>query len=214
MSRGFDENWATNGLLEQAANHVKSWVEALGINGLKSEIIKHEGYSPLIFTEVDGQIPDRTILFYGHFDKQPPFVGWSEGKGATTPVIENGRLYGRGGGDDGYSTYSSMLAVKACQEQGIPLPRIVMITEGDEETGDHIDYYVEALKGRIGNPELIFCLDSGTIDYEHLWTTTSLRGYIAGILTVKTMTEGVHSGDASGIVPSAFRIINMLLSRI
>ena len=122
LSRGFDPEWATNGRLEEAANHIKTWVEALGIKGLKSEIIKHEGYSPLIYTEVAGDIPDRTIMFYGHFDKQPPFVGWSEGKGPTTPVIENGKLYGRGGADDGYSTYSSMLAVKAVQEQGIPIP--------------------------------------------------------------------------------------------
>lgn len=122
LSRAFDSEWATNGLLEKAANHIKTWVEGLGIVGLKSEIIKDEGYSPLIFTEVPGQIEGRTIMFYGHFDKQPPFVGWHEGKGPTTPVIQNGKLYGRGGGDDGYSTYSSMLAVKAVQEQGIPLP--------------------------------------------------------------------------------------------
>jgi acetylornithine deacetylase/succinyl-diaminopimelate desuccinylase-like protein len=122
LSRGFDPEWATNGLLEKAAEHIKSWVEGLQIKGLKSEIIKHEGYSPLIFTEVAGDIPDKTIMFYGHFDKQPPFVGWSEGKGPTTPVIEDGKLYGRGGADDGYSTYSSMLAVKAVQEQGFPLP--------------------------------------------------------------------------------------------
>jgi len=61
-------------------------------------------------------------LFYGHFDKQPPMEGWDEGKGPTIPVYENGKLYGRGGGDDGYSTYSSMLAIKAVQLQGLPTP--------------------------------------------------------------------------------------------
>jgi acetylornithine deacetylase/succinyl-diaminopimelate desuccinylase-like protein len=59
------------------------------------------------------------LFFYGHFDKQPPMIGWTEGYGATIPVIKNGKLYGRGGADDGYSTYSTILALKALQEQNI-----------------------------------------------------------------------------------------------
>ena len=54
-----------------------------------------------------------TLFFYGHFDKQPPFEGWNEGLGATIPVVQNGKLYGRGGADDGYSTYGTMLAIKS-----------------------------------------------------------------------------------------------------
>lgn len=141
-------------------------------------------------------------------------TGWDEGKGPFTPVIENGKLYGRGAADDGYSTYSSLLAVKAVQEQGIPLPRIVMITEGDEETGGHIEHYIQTLKDRIGTPEVIFCLDSGALDYERFWNTSSLRGYISGVLKVRILKEGVHSGDASGIVPSAYRILNKVLARL
>ena len=124
LSRNYDAEWETNGELERAADHIKTWVEGQAIKGLSIEIIKHEHYSPLIFTEIAGDIPDRTILFYGHFDKQPHMEGWHEGKGALIPVIVDEKLYGRGGADDGYSTYSSMLAVKACQEQGIPLPSL------------------------------------------------------------------------------------------
>lgn len=57
-----------------------------------------------------------------------------------------------------------------------------MLSEGDEESGGHIDYYIEVMRERIGNPEIIFCLDSGTYDYERLWITNSLRGMIAGVL--------------------------------
>lgn len=108
-----------------------------------------------------------------------------------------------------------MLAIKAVQEQGIPLPRCVMITEGDEESGSgHMNHYMEKLQSRIGTPEIIFCLDSGGIDYERLWITNSLRGNLVGTLRVRTLEEGVHSGDASGVTPSCFRIINQLLSRV
>lgn len=80
LSRAFDKEWNTNGKLEKAAEHIKSWVENLGIKGLKTEIIKEknangEYLSPIIFTVIEGEL-DITYFFYGHFDKQPPFNGW------------------------------------------------------------------------------------------------------------------------------------------
>ena len=158
---------------------------------------------------------DETIFFYGHYDKQPPFTGWDEGLEAFKPVIKDNKLYGRGGADDGYATYGTIIAIKVMQDQGLPIPRCVMITEGDEESGSaHVEKYVVKLKERIGNPKLFFCLDSGTLDYERLWITNSLRGVVLGTLRVDVLSEGVHSGDASGIVPSSFRVMRMLLERL
>lgn len=51
-SRLYDPEWYTNGLLEQAGKHIQSWVEGLNIKGLKSELMKLEGFSPLLFVEV------------------------------------------------------------------------------------------------------------------------------------------------------------------
>lgn len=155
---------------------------------------------------------DETVFFYGHFDKQPPFTGWDEGLAPCTPVIRGDKLYGRGGADDGYATYGTLIALKTLQKMGIKIPRCVMITEGDEESGSaHIGAYIQKLKERIGNPTIFFCLDSGTLDYERLWITNSLRGMVAGSIKVEVLSEGIHSGDASGIVPSSFRIIRQLL---
>ena len=137
LSRNYDPEWATNGLLTKAAEHIKAWIESLNIKGLKSEIITLEGKSPIVYTEVEGQLP-YTIFYYGHYDKQPHMTGWYEGLSPIDPVIKDGKLYGRGGADDGYSTYSAMLSIWALQKQGVKLPRCVMITEGDEETGGHI----------------------------------------------------------------------------
>jgi acetylornithine deacetylase/succinyl-diaminopimelate desuccinylase-like protein len=127
LSRAFDPLWETNGLLDKAAEHIKTWVEALNIKGLKTEIIKEKGLSPIIYTEIAGDL-DVTVFYYGHFDKQPPFNGWDEDLGPTKPVIKKDKLYGRGGADDGYSTYSTMISIKACQEAGLKIPRCVMIT--------------------------------------------------------------------------------------
>ena len=61
---------------------------------------------------------------------------------------------------------------------------------------------------------LVVCLDSGAGNYDQLWLTTSLRGMVSGVLKVEILTEGVHSGDASGLVPSSFRILRQVLDRL
>jgi acetylornithine deacetylase/succinyl-diaminopimelate desuccinylase-like protein len=61
---------------------------------------------------------------------------------------------------------------------------------------------------------LVICLDSGAGNYDQLWLTTSLRGMVAGTLKVEVLTEGIHSGDASGLVPSSFRIMRQVLDRL
>ena len=101
------------------------------------------------------------------------------------------------------------------KEQGIAHARIVGLIETCEESGSYdLPYYLDALKSRIGDVDLVIGLDSGCGNYEQLWVTTSLRGMAAGTLTVEVLNEGVHSGDASGIVPSSFRIARLLLDRI
>jgi acetylornithine deacetylase/succinyl-diaminopimelate desuccinylase-like protein len=90
-----------------------------------------------------------------------------------------------------------------------------MITEGDEESGSgHMGAYLDHLKTRIGKPEICFCLDSGTLDYETFWLTNSLRGMLSCVVRVDILEQGVHSGDASGVVPSSFRIMRQLIERL
>jgi acetylornithine deacetylase/succinyl-diaminopimelate desuccinylase-like protein len=141
--------------------------------------------------------------------------GWAEGMGPWTPVLKDDKLYGRGGADDGYAMFAAISALLALAEQNIDHARCVITIEAGEESGSpDLPFYIEHLAARIGTPDLIVCLDSGCGNYDQLWLTTSLRGIAAGKLSVRVLTEGVHSGDASGIVPSSFRILRTLLSRI
>jgi acetylornithine deacetylase/succinyl-diaminopimelate desuccinylase-like protein len=210
----FDPDWEKHGYMQQAVDLAASWVKQQNIPGLKLEVKKEQGRTPLIFIEIDGD-KASTVLMYGHLDKQPAMVGWEEGLGAWTPVLRDGKLYGRGGADDGYAVFAAVSAVKMLKEQKAPHSRIVIIIECCEESGStDLPAYIELLSDRIGTPRLIVCLDSGCGNYEQLWMTTSLRGSIVGNLTVEVLTEGVHSGDASGIVASSFRILRILLDRI
>jgi acetylornithine deacetylase/succinyl-diaminopimelate desuccinylase-like protein len=213
-SPGFDPKWQEHGHMRRAMDLLVTWCRAQDIEGMQLQVVELPGRTPLLFIEVPGAIDD-TVLLYGHMDKQPPMTGWRDGLGPWTPVLRGDRLYGRGGADDGYSTFASLAAIKVLQDQGIPHARCVLIIEGCEESGSFdLPHYIEHLHGRIGTPSLIVCLDSGAGDYERLWCTTSLRGMVLGNLHVDVLREGVHSGEASGIVPSSFRIVRQLLSRL
>ncbi len=218
QSPDFDAVWAEHGYMEDAVQQIFSWCKQQDINGIALEIVRLEGRTPLIFMEIEAQgdaDPDDTILMYGHLDKQPEMTGWADGLGPWTPVIRDEKLYGRGGADDGYAAFSSLAAIMAVQRQGLPHARCVVIIEACEESSSYdLPFYIDHLKQRIGTPSLIVCLDSGAGNYEQLWLTVSLRGMAAGILRADVLTEGVHSGYASGVVPSSFRVLRQLLSRL
>ena len=218
-SPAFDKDWKKNGHMDRAVELIASWCRARAIPGLKLEVVrlkneKGEERTPVIFMEIPGQTND-TVLLYGHLDKQPEMTGWSEGLSPWTPVLRGDKLYGRGGADDGYAAYASLTAIEALERQKIPHARCVVLIEGCEESGSYdLPAYVDHLAPKIGTPSLIVCLDSGCGNYEQLWGTTSLRGLVGGDLSVEVLTEGVHSGDASGVVASSFRILRQLLARV
>jgi acetylornithine deacetylase/succinyl-diaminopimelate desuccinylase-like protein len=213
-SPAFDPDWERNGHMSRAMDLIVAWVRKQPIDGMRLEVIRLPGRTPLLFIEVPGDIDD-TVLLYGHMDKQPEMTGWADGLGPWQPVLRGDRLYGRGGADDGYSTFAALAALRVLKEQRVRHARCVVLIEACEESGSYdLPHYIEHLGDRIGKPSLVVCLDSGAGDYERLWCTTSLRGLINGNLHVDVLREGVHSGEASGIVPSSFRILRMLLSRL
>ena len=214
----FDADWVKNGYMEDAVRLMEGWARRQDIPGMQLEVVRLEGRTPLIFIEIpasNGGNADDCVLLYGHLDKQPEMTGWDDDLGPWKPVLRDGKLYGRGGADDGYAIYGSLTAILALHEQKIPHARCVILIEACEESGSYdLPAYVDHLADRIGKPSLVVCLDSGCGNYEQLWCTTSLRGLAGGNFTVKVLEEGVHSGDASGVVPSSFRLLRQLLSRI
>ena len=210
----FDPDWEKHGHMETAVQMLEAWCKTQPIKDMTVEIVRIEGRTPVLFIDVPGQ-SDEVVLLYGHYDKQPEFSGWDEDLDPWTPVIKDGKLYGRGGADDGYAVFGSLTAIRALQEQGIPHAHCIVLVEGCEESGSFdLPYYIDLLEDRIGSPDLVVCLDAECGNYDQLWCTTSLRGNLTGTLRVDVLTEGVHSGTASGVVPSSFRTARQLLSRI
>jgi len=215
----FDPQWEAHGHMQRAAELMKSWCEKNALPGMKIEIVRLPGLTPLLYIEVPASggaaRTNDCVLLYGHMDKQPEFSGWAEGLDPWKPVLRDGRLYGRGGADDGYAVFGSLLALRALADQNIPFARSVILIEGSEESGSpDLPAYIDALADRIGEPSLVVCLDAECGNYDQFWCTTSLRGNLVGTLRVEVLKEGVHSGMASGIVPSSFRIARRQLERV
>ncbi len=213
----FDAQWQSHGYIDHVVRAAAAWVEARKVAGLKLEVVRLEGRTPVILFEVPATRAGSTgtVVMYGHLDKQPEFNGWRNDLGPWTPKLDDGLLYGRGGADDGYAVFAAITAIEALDAQGIPRPRVVGLIESCEESGSFdLPAYLDVLKPRLGDVSLVVCLDSGAGNYDQLWLTTSLRGMVSGVLKVEILTEGVHSGDASGLVPSSFRILRQLLDRL
>ena len=213
----FDAQWQSHGYIDHVVRAAAAWVESRKVAGLKLEVIRLEGRTPVILFEVPATKAGSTgtVVMYGHLDKQPEFNGWRNDLGPWTPKLDDGLLYGRGGADDGYAVFAAITAIEALDAQSIPRPRCVGLIESCEESGSFdLPAYLDVLKPRLGDVSLVVCLDSGAGNYDQLWLTTSLRGMVSGVLKVEILTEGVHSGDASGLVPSSFRILRQLLDRL
>jgi acetylornithine deacetylase/succinyl-diaminopimelate desuccinylase-like protein len=210
----FDPQWESHGHMETAVQLMAQWCRAQPVPGMRVDIRRLPGRTPLLLVDVPGELPG-SVLLYGHLDKQPEFTGWLPGMGPWEPVVKDGKLYGRGGADDGYAVFSSLTAIAALKEQKIKLPRCVLLIEACEESGSvDLPAHLDALGDAIGDPSLVVCLDAECGNYDQVWCTTSLRGNLTGRLRVQVLTEGVHSGMATGIAPTPFRIVAQVLSRI
>ncbi len=210
----FDPEWEQHGYMDTAVAMLEAWCKKQPIKDMQIEVVRIEGRTPVLFIDIPGD-SDDVVLLYGHYDKQPEFSGWDEDLDPWTPVIKDGKLYGRGGADDGYATFGSLTAIRVLQEQGIPHAHCIVLIEGCEESGSFdLPHYIDLLEDRIGAPDLVVCLDAECGNYDQLWCTTSLRGNLTGALRTDVLTEGVHSGTASGVVPSSFRMARQLISRI
>ncbi len=217
-SPSFETDWKRAGQIQLAIEQAQKFVAAQPLKNMTLEIITLEGRTPVLFFDIPGtgtKANGKTVLLYGHLDKQPEMAGWRDDSGPWTPLVEDGKLYGRGSADDGYAVFATLAAVIALDAENISRPRCLGLIETCEESGSFdLPPYLDALSPRMGDVGLVVALDSGAGSYDELWATTSLRGLVNGTMTVRMLTEGVHSGDAGGAVPSTFRIARQLLDRI
>lgn len=218
VSPVFDPQWEAAGDMDRAAAFLADWCRSRPLGRHRVDTLRIPGRTPMLLIDVPATteaLADDTVVLYGHLDKQPEMEGWRAGLGPWEPVLEGDLLYGRGAGDDGYAVFASLLGIEAVEQAGRDHARCLVLIEASEESGSpDLPAYMDDLARRIGAPSLVLALDAGTASYDRLWVTNAMRGLTSGVLTVDILREGVHSGVASGIVPSSFRILRQLLDRI
>jgi len=218
QSPDYDPEWATNGLQEKAIHLLLDWVHAQPLVGATVKLLEEPGKTPFMHINVAptaGYKGDGHILMYGHMDKQPPMLPWAEGLDPYIPVLRDGKLYGRGGADDGYAVFAAVTSIVALQKAGIPHAHITVVIEAAEESGsDDLPHWIDKIRGDIGDIDLVLCLDSGAATYDRLWLTNSLRGTMNVVLKIETLTVAMHSGLGGGVVPDVNRILRVLLDRL
>ncbi len=216
LSPAYDANWVSNGHLHAATQLFAEWARERDLREFTVQVHEIEGRTPVITVIVEATAPTTgTVVLYGHLDKQPPLGEWSEGLGPYSPVRRDNRVYARGLADDGYAMFASLLALEDLEARGIPHARCVVLIEASEESGSpDLAEHLDRLAPILGDVELLICLDSGALTYDRLWVTTSLRGNLIAELTVQVLERGQHSGSASGVVPSSFRVARQLLDRV
>lgn len=216
LSPMFDEEWKEHGYLDAAAELLAEWARSRTLAKADVKIHHLEGRTPMLVVTVDSTAGDEgTVLLYGHLDKQPPLGDWSDGLDPFKPIRRGDRLYARGVADDGYAAFSALSALEAMERQGIPHARCVVLIEASEESGSmDLEAYLDDLAEHLGDVQLLICLDSGALTYDRLWVTLSLRGVLNLEVTVRVLDQGQHSGSASGVVPSSFRVLRQLLDRL
>src|SRR5262249_2486798 len=129
-SPAFDPDWQTHGHMQRAVEQFAGWARAKvsSIAGASVEVVRLDDRTPVIFIDIPGQGTD-TVLLYGHLDKQPEMTGWADGLGPWIPMVKDGRLYGRGGADDGYAMFGALAAILALKAQGAAHARCAILIE-------------------------------------------------------------------------------------
>lgn len=225
VSPAYNPAWEKDGHMQKVVDLYEKWALENSPKDAKVFVQEIENKTPLLVINVPSRnySGDDTVLLYGHLDKQPEMIGWKQGIDPWAPTYDGDRLYGRGSADDGYAMFCALVAINDLEDNNISHPRLLVIIEASEESGspdlvNHLELLNDSLEKysceKLEDVSLVICLDSGALSYDHLWITNSLRGLIEMHLTIRTLSQGTHSGGAGGIVPSTTHVLRTLLDRI
>ncbi|WP_268951188.1 dipeptidase [Phycicoccus flavus] len=195
--------------------HVEASAEAtaalLRAEGLDVEIVR-EGGRPAVIGHRDGPPGSRTVTLYAHHDVQPPGDDALWDSPPFEPTERGGRLYGRGAADDKAGVMAHVAALRA---HGEDLPvGVTVFVEGEEEIGSDSLPTILERHGEKLRADAIVLADSGNWDIGEPALTTTLRGMVRAVVTVRTLDHGVHSGMFGGAVPDALMVLVRLLASL
>ncbi|GAB3048923.1 dipeptidase [Intrasporangium mesophilum] len=193
--------------------HVDESAEAvaalLRAEGLDVEIVR-EGGRPAVIAHIDGPEGAPTVTLYAHHDVQPPGDDADWASKPFEPTERDGRLYGRGAADDKAGVMAHVAALRA-HAGNLPVG-VTVFVEGEEEIGSDSLATILERHGHKLEADAIVLADSTNWDIGTPALTTTLRGMVRVVVTVRTLDHSVHSGMFGGAAPDAIMALMRLLA--
>ena len=202
---GFDP-----GPVRDAAIATAGILEESGFAGVR--LLEIAGAHPAVFGEIPGPDGAPTVLLYAHHDVQPggDLAEWDSDP--FTPVVRDGRMYGRGTSDDKCGI--AIHAGAARLLDGSTPVNVKVFIEGEEEIGSlHLTKFLDTYGDLLG-ADVVVISDSANWDVGAPALTTSLRGLVDCVIEVRTLDSGVHSGMFGGAVPDALSVLVRALATL
>jgi acetylornithine deacetylase/succinyl-diaminopimelate desuccinylase-like protein len=198
--------------IQRAAGFVRGELEKAGLD--QAQLIEGAG-NPLVYAEWLGAPGKPTLLFYGHYDVQPPDPLDEWKSPPFEPDIRNNNIYARGSADDKGQTYILIKAVEGLLKQHGRLPiNVKFLIEGEEEVGgEHIEAYVASKPARLKADAAVIC-DTEMFAPELPTICVGLRGIIYGELVVQGANHDLHSGVYGGAAPNPLMAIAEILTAL
>ncbi len=186
--------------VRRAAEFAVSELRAAGMTA--AGLIEGDG-NPLVYAEWLGAPGKPTILFYGHYDVQPPDPLDEWKSPPFEPEVRGDNIYARGACDDKGQVYIQIKAVEALLKTTGKLPvNVKFLLEGEEETGgEHIEAYVKSKPPRLAADAAVVC-DTEMFAPELPTICVGLRGLVYYELIVQGADHDLHSGVYGGAAPN------------
>lgn len=194
--------------VDQSAQAVATLLQA---EGLEVQIVR-EGGAPAVLAHKPGPAGAPTITLYAHHDVQPPGDEKDWDSKPFEPVERDGRLYGRGAADDKAGVMAHIAALRAHGDQ-LPVG-VNIFVEGEEEAGSESLPTILEKHGDALAADAIVLADSQNWQIGTPALTTTLRGLVRAVVTVRTLSHSVHSGMFGGPLPDALTALAQLLTRL
>ncbi len=201
------------GDVERAAEFVKAALDKAGMT--RTELIRRGEGHPMVFGEWLGAPGKPTVLFYGHYDVQPPDPLDEWKSPPFEPEIRGQDIFGRGTSDDKGQTWILVKAVEWMMERDGRLPvNVKFILEGEEEAGgEAITKYVGEKPAQLAADVVVIC-DTEMFAPGMPTICTALRGIVYGEIHVEGPKQDLHSGVYGGAAPNPLMAVAEILTAL
>jgi acetylornithine deacetylase/succinyl-diaminopimelate desuccinylase-like protein len=196
----------------KCATWLKKWLKTTGADEVK--LYTKDFAPPIVFAEFKTAEEAPTVLFYGHYDVQPPDPVELWNTPAFEPTLKDDRVYARGAQDDKGQFFAFLCGLRDFLADGAKRVNVKVILEGQEESGSvALSKLLPELSSSLAADVLLVCDSSAAPDLRPA-IVAGLRGVSHFTVKLFAANRDLHSGEYGGIAPNAAQGMAELISTL